>query len=164
MPPARVVPGPGQESVWDYPRPPRVEPCPHRLTVVFAGVTVADTTRGLRLLETSHPPTYYFPPADVRLDLLTPAGGGSVCEYKGRARYFTLAVDGRTAERCAWSYPTPAGDYAALAEHLAFYAALVDTCTVGDDVATPQPGGFYGGWVTPAVVGPFKGGPGSMGW
>ncbi|TNC15233.1 DUF427 domain-containing protein [Methylobacterium terricola] len=156
--------GPGQESVWDYPRPPRLEPVPERLRVVFDGVTIADTVRGWRVLETSHPPSYYLHPDDIRPGVLVPAGGGSVCEWKGRALYFDVAGPTRRAERVAWAYPRPTNAFAALAGHVAFYAAPMDGCFVGDARVTPQPGGFYGGWITDRIVGPFKGEPGSMGW
>lgn len=160
----RITPGPGQESVWDYPRPPRLEPTPKRVAITFAGVLVADTVGAFRVLETSHPPTYYLPPADVRSDLLEPAGGGSFCEWKGAAAYWTLRVGDRVAERVAWCYPRPTPAFAPIAGYLAFYAGPLDEATVGGQPVTPQPGGFYGGWITPDVVGPFKGGPGSMGW
>lgn len=152
------------ESVWNYPRPPRLEPTSRRIRVVFAGLTVADSTRALRLLETSHPPTYYIPPGDVRTDLLEPSGRSSFCEFKGRARYWTLRAGGRSAPDCAWSYPDPTPAYRELRDHLAFYASRVDECFVDDERATPQPGAFYGGWVTSDLVGPFKGDPGTEGW
>lgn len=160
----RVEPTPGQESVWDYPRPPRVEPVAERLRVVFAGLTVADTTRGLRVLETSHPPTYYLPAADVRTDLLRPAPGRSLCEFKGQAAYWTLEADGRRSEAAAWSYPDPWPAYRQLEDHFCFYASRVDACFVGDERVQAQAGDFYGGWITGRVVGPFKGAAGTMGW
>jgi uncharacterized protein (DUF427 family) len=153
-----------KESVWDYPRPPRLEPTPRRIRVVFVGVTVADSSRALRLLETSHPPTYYIPPEDLRMDLLESTNRQSYCEFKGAASYFDLRVEDRVAEACAWTYPEPAAPYEALRDHLAFFAGRVDECWVGDERAEPQPGGFYGGWVTSELVGPFKGGPGTEGW
>jgi uncharacterized protein (DUF427 family) len=152
------------ESVWDYPRPPRVEPVRERIRVVVDGVTIADTTRALRVLETSHPPTYYVPPDDVRTDLLRPGRGRSVCEWKGSASYHTLVLPGRTVEDVAWSYRRPLHGYEALADHLAFYPGRVDEAWVGDELAGPQAGGFYGGWVTSRVRGPFKGEPGTLGW
>jgi uncharacterized protein (DUF427 family) len=160
----RVQPGPGQESVWDYPRPPRLEAVDRRLRVVFNGVTVADTRRGWRVLETSHPPVYYFPPDDVAREHLRDAAGSSFCEWKGSARYYDVVVDDRTAPRVAWYYPDPTPAFAALRGAVAFYCAPMDSCWVGDERAEPQPGGFYGGWVTSGVVGPFKGPPGTMGW
>jgi uncharacterized protein (DUF427 family) len=153
-----------KESVWDYPRPPRVEPVAERLRVVLAGVTVADSARGWRVLETSHPPVYYLPPDHIRMDLLQPAPGRSFCEFKGWAKYWTVAVGERSAPSVAWSYPDPAPAFAAIADHLAFYASRVDACFVGEERVTPQEGDFYGGWITSRIVGPFKGGPGTAGW
>lgn len=156
---------PPKESVWDYPRPPRLEPCTRRIRVIFAGETIADTTRGFRLLETSHPPVYYIPPEDVRMDLLEPArGSSSFCEFKGRAAYWTIRAGGATAERAAWSYPDPAAPYYPLADCLAFYPDAVDACLIDDEQATAQAGSFYGGWITSDIAGPFKGGPGTWGW
>ena len=160
-----VPPGPGQESAWDYPRPPRVEAVTERIRVVVDGVVVADTTRALRVLETSHPPSYYLPAEDVRSDLLTASPRTSVCEYKGRAAYRTLNLpSGRSVADVAWLYPDPAPGYEALRGHLSFYASRVDEAWVGDERVTPQAGDFYGGWITSRVVGPFKGGPGTWGW
>lgn len=160
----RIPPGPGQESVWDYPRPPRIEPVTQRLRVEFGGHTIADTSRGMRVLETSHPPVYYFPPDDVDADYIEAASGSSFCEFKGAARYFTVTAGGRRAERSAWSYPSPTGAFGALAGYLAFYAQPMDACWVGDERVQPQTGDFYGGWITSRVVGPFKGAPGTLGW
>lgn len=160
----RIEPQPGQESVWDYPRPPRLEPVEDRLRIVFDGITVADTLSGYRVLETSHPPVFYIPPADVRVDLLEPAPGQSLCEFKGVARYWTLRHGTRASERVAWSYPDPTVTFMAIKDALAFYASKVDACYVGEERVTPQEGDFYGGWVTSRVVGPFKGGPGTWGW
>jgi uncharacterized protein (DUF427 family) len=157
-------PAPGQESVWDYPRPPRLEPTTRRLRVVFAGEVIADTTSGYRVLETSHPPTYYFPPDDVRSDFLRGAGGGSVCEWKGRAEYFDVVSGERAAQRAAYRYADPTAGFRPIAGYLSFYAGPMDRCLVDEEVVDPQPGGFYSGWITPDVVGPFKGGPGTWGW
>lgn len=163
--PPRIHPGPGQESVWDYPRPPRVEPCNRHLQVVFAGLVIAETRRALRVLETSLPPTYYFPPDDVLLtDCLAPAARSTFCEWKGRASYFTIRVGERTAPSAAWCYPGPPRRYAAIRGHLGFHPARVDACLVDGEPAKPQEGNFYGGWITRHVVGPFKGGPGTLGW
>jgi uncharacterized protein (DUF427 family) len=162
--PERVTPRPGQESVWDYPRPPRVEPVPERLRVVVDGVTVAETEHGIRVLETAGPPVYYFPPADVRTDLLSSSAHRSVCEWKGRAVYHILTVGPRRIPNVGWSYPDPLPGFEAIRDHVAFYAGRVDEAWVGEERATPQPGRFYGGWVTSKVVGPFKGEPGTSGW
>ena len=149
--------------MWDYPRPPRLEPSTRRVWVGLGGTTVADSVRALRVLETSHPPTYYVHPDDVVDGLLTPAEGGSFCEWKGRATYWTVDTGSARVERGAWSYPDPTGRFAALAHHVAFYPALF-ACMLDDERVEPQPGGFYGGWVSTDVVGPFKGEPGTMGW
>lgn len=163
--PERVIPGPGQESVWDYPRPPRVEAVPERLRVIVAGETLADTTGGLRVLETAGPPVYYFPPADVRMDRLVRSPHATACEWKGEAGYWTYDDgSGRRIENIAWSYERPLPGFESIAGYLAFYARLVDEAWVGDERATPQPGRFYGGWVTSRIIGPFKGEPGTSGW
>lgn len=152
------------ESVWDYPRPPRLEPVKARLRVVFADHVVADSMRGYRVLETSHPPTYYIPPEDIDQDVIEPATGSSLCEYKGRASYWTLRVGERSAPRAAWSYPDPTLRFRPIAGHLAFYPGRVDTCLVNDEVVVVQEGDFYGGWITSNIRGPFKGAPGTLGW
>ena len=153
-----------QESVWDYPRPPRLEPCPERLRVEFNGEMAADTTRAYRLLETSHPPTYYIPREDVRLEFLQSNSTRTFCEFKGEAVYWDLTAGGRVSKAAAWSYPSPTKSFAALRDHLAFYSQRVDACYVGDERVQPQEGDFYGGWITSNLVGPFKGVPGSRGW
>jgi len=165
MKPSPHPPQPGQESVWDYPRPPGLEKVTKTLRIVHAGQTIAETNDGYRVLETSHPPVYYFPPNDCKLEWMPAAGGGSFCEWKGSARYVDLVVPGSDAIlQVAWYYADPTPRFAAIARHLAFYAVKLDECYVGDELATPQPGGFYGGWVTSDLAGPFKGTPGSMGW
>lgn len=152
------------EDVWSYPRPPALEPVPKDVRITFAGVEVAATRQAWRVLETSHPPVYYLPREAFTGCALEPAPGRSACEWKGEARYWTIRVGDRTAERAAWSYPVPEPAYGAIRDHLAVYAGAMDACFVGDEQVTPQPGGFYGGWVTRDLKGPFKGGPGSMGW
>jgi uncharacterized protein (DUF427 family) len=153
----------GQESVWDYPRPPRLERSTRRVRVELDGTVIADSRGALRVLETSHPPTYYVPPDDVVWSLLTRAPGDSWCEWKGRAAYWTVETATARVERGAWSYGAPRAPYEDLVDHVAFYPAQF-RCHLDDELVTPQPGGFYGGWVTNDVVGPFKGGPGTMGW
>lgn len=162
--PKRIEPGPGQESVWDYPRPPRLEKVSERLRVTFAGETIAETNDGYRVLETSHPPVYYFPPTDIRQDFVVAAAGRSFCEFKGIARYWTLDVRGVRAEKAAWSYPDPTDAFRAIKDFLAFYASLVDGCWIEDEKVQAQAGDFYGGWITSRIVGPFKGAPGTRGW
>ena len=152
------------ESVWDYPRPPRVEPVPERIRVVVDGTVIADSTRAVRVLETSHPPTYYVPSADVRMDLLSVSGSSSVCEWKGTATHHDLALGGRQIPVVAWSYERPSAGFEVLQHSIAFYPGRVDEAWVGDERVTAQAGGFYGGWITSRVTGPFKGDPGTLGW
>ena len=162
--PERIEPSSGQESVWDYPRPPRLETVTARLRVIFNQRTIADTTSGYRVLETSHPPVYYIPIGDIARQHLQEESGSSWCEFKGRAKYWSLAADGRQSEGAAWSYLSPTPAFTAIAGHLAFYASRVDECWVDDELVKPQQGEFYGGWITSRIVGPFKGGPGTRGW
>ena len=161
---ARIEPGPGQESVWDYPRPPRLEDSAKHIQVVFNGVILADTRRAKRVLETSHPPVYYLPPEDIQQQYLLPARGSSFCEWKGQAAYYTVTVGDRTEESVAWFYPHPTPAFEALKGYVAFYPSRMDACSVDGERVQPQPGDFYGGWITSEIVGPFKGSPGTMGW
>ena len=162
--PQPVPPAPGQESVWDYPRPPRLERTPATLEVWLGGERIACTTEGFRVLETSHPPTYYLPKAAFEPGVLERAPGGSVCEWKGQATYWTLRAGGCVEEGAGWSYEQPTAPFAPMAGFVAVYAGRMDECRVNGVRVTPQPGGFYGGWITPNVAGPFKGEPGSWGW
>jgi len=164
MRPQRIEPGPGQESVWDYPRPPRLEGCQRHIQVICAGVLIADTHQVYRVLETSHPPTYYLPPADVRLEYFQPSRQRSFCEWKGYASYYTIRVGEHTLVDAAWYYPQPTPGFAAMRDYIAIYANLMDACYVDGEQVQPQPGGLYGGWITSDLVGPFKGVPGSWGW
>jgi uncharacterized protein (DUF427 family) len=157
MTPAHIEPGPGQESVWDYPRPPRIEACSKTIVVRFNGQVVAETQWAKRVLETSHPPVYYIPPDDVRTDCLRQSDRTTLCEWKGRAAYWDVTVDGLTAPNAAWSYPEPTPAFEAIRDHLAFYPGPMDSCTVDGVEVEAQPGRFYGGWITPDIVGPFKG-------
>ena len=152
----RIKPGPGQESVLEYPRPPRVEPSPRRVRVMVDGELIADSTRAVRVLETSHPPVWYIPPEDVRMGMLDNSTTSTFCEWKGTATYWTLKIEGRTVEDIAWSYEQPTPDFESLRGHLAFYPSRVDACYIDDELVTPQPGDFYGGWITSEIVGPFK--------
>lgn len=152
------------ENVQSYPRPPALEPVPQALRVVFAGETLAETTRALRVLETHHAPTYYIPVSDIRSDALQDSRHASFCEWKGRARYHDIVLQGRTVRNAAWTYPSPSPRFAALRDHLAIYAEPMDACYVGETRVTPQPGNFYGGWVTPNLTGRIKGAPGTEGW
>ena len=153
-----------KESVWDYPRPPRVEPSTQLIRVVFNSTTTAETNRALRVLETSHPPVYYIPPGDVQQQLLSPTAHHSYCEYKGQASYYSVKVGNKVSENAAWSYHQPSTGYELLKDHLAFYPGRVDACYVDDEPVQAQEGDFYGGWITSAIEGPFKGGPGTAGW
>lgn len=162
--PQRISPSPGQESVWDYPRPPRTEPSSEHIRVVFAGVTIANSTRSVRVLETSHPPVYYIPPEDVRMEHLVIEAQESFCEWKGSAGYYSVIVGEQRAPLAAWVYPAPTRSFEAIRNYIAFYPGCVDDCFVNDERVTPQPGDFYGGWITSRIVGPFKGAPGSWGW
>ncbi|MGQ0793614.1 MAG: DUF427 domain-containing protein [Deltaproteobacteria bacterium] len=156
---------PGQESVWDYPRPPRLERCARHIRVIFAGITIADTKSSARVLETSHPPVYYIPPSDIRMEFLSlEEGRRSFCEWKGVASYYSIAALGKTARLAAWFYPQPPPKFAALSGCVAFYPQFMDACYVDGELASAQPGGFYGGWITANIAGPFKGEPGSEGW
>ncbi|KGI76719.1 DUF427 domain-containing protein [Oleiagrimonas soli] len=152
------------ESVWDYPRPPRIEPVQAHLQVVFADRVIADSIRGYRVLETSHPPTYYLPVEDVIATYLRPTHGQSLCEFKGLAFYWNVKVGDRVAERAAWSYPEPTRAFGELAHHLAFYPGRMDACYVDNELVESQPGDYYGGWVTANIRGPFKGGPDTHEW
>ncbi len=160
----RIEPGPGQESVWDYPRPPRVQGTGERVVVELGGVVLAQTTHALRVLETSHPPVYYLPRDAFAPGALEPAGGSSYCEFKGMARYLDLVGGDRRAPRAGWFYPDPEPGFEALRDHVAVYPGALDRCTVDGEQVTAQAGGFYGGWITSRVVGPFKGEPGTLKW
>ncbi len=162
--PVPDVPRAGQESVWDYPRPPRVEPTSESLEVWLGGVLVAASNRSLRVLETSHPPAYYLPAADFIPGALSATEGSSWCEFKGEATYFDIHGGDAVAPRAAWTYLRPSPGFEVIAGLVAVMPGAMDRCTVDGEVVRAQDGGFYGGWVTSRVAGPFKGGPGSWGW
>jgi uncharacterized protein (DUF427 family) len=171
MRPTPVKPGPGQESVWDYPRPPRLEAVGKRIQIVMAGVSILDTVGAYRVLETSHPPTYYLPKTDFLPGVLEASAGSSFCEWKGSARYLSLHVGSHVSRDAAWTYPNPTPGFVPIQDFVALYASQMlilpgDGCFVAGERVTPQPGGFYGGWITADVVGPFKGDPAfhSHGW
>ena len=150
--------------MWDYPRPPRLEPFSGTITIELGGELIASTEQGWRVLETSHPPTYYLPRTAFAEGVLRAAPGESWCEWKGQARYFDLVTAAKIAEKSAWTYPDPTPGFTPIRDAVAVMAGQVDRCTVDGETVVPQPGGFYGGWITSRVTGPFKGGPGSFGW
>ena len=156
--------GPGQESAWDYPRPPRVEPTGEIVEIHFGGKVIARTDRSLRVLETSHPPTYYLPRDAFTDGVLVPVPGSTVCEFKGRADYFDVVSGPSRSPRAAWHYPEPVAGYERLRDHVAVMPGAMDACLVDGERVRAQEGGFYGGWITDRVVGPFKGGAGSQFW
>ena len=160
----RIEPAQGQESVWDYPRPPGLEDVDKKVKVVFGGVTLAYTTRAKRVLETSHPPVYYIPPEDVRMEHLEPSVGSSHCEWKGRASYYDVTTEERMERRAAWFYPDPRPRFAGLEDYVAFYPSRMDGCWVGGEKVEPQEGDFNGGWIPPDIIGPFKGASGTWSW
>lgn len=162
--PQRIPPGPGQESVWDYPRPPKLEPSTKRIRIVFNSVTIVDTQKAMRMLETSHPPVYYIPPDDAQMQYFSPTPRSTFCEWKGVASYYTLAVEDKQCVNGAWYYPSPTARFADMKDYIAVYPSQMDACYVDDEVVQSQAGDFYGGWITKDIVGPFKGGAGSWGW
>ena len=160
----RIQPGPGQESVWDYPRPPRLEDTTKHIQIIFNQVAIADTHNAKRVLETSHPPVYYIPPGDIKQEYLVQTSRSSFCEWKGRAAYYTVVVGDQQAQDAAWFYPNPTPAFASIKDYVAFYPHLMAVCYVDGEKVQPQPGDFYGGWITNDIVGPFKGGLGTWGW
>ncbi|MEB3225264.1 MAG: DUF427 domain-containing protein [Synechococcus sp.] len=164
MRPIPIQPGPNQESVWDYPRPARLEDTPKHLQVIHNGIVIADTTQGKRVLETSHPPSYYFPATDIKLEYLRPNPQRGICEWKGRYEYYDLLVGDRLLEAAVWRFFKPTSPFQSIENYYGFSAKGMDACYVNGEQVTPQAGNFYGGWITSDLVGPFKGGPGTWGW
>ncbi|MEO1592085.1 MAG: DUF427 domain-containing protein [Cyanobacteria bacterium J06632_22] len=160
----RIEPGPGQESVWDYPRPPALEPVSERIRVVLGTITLADTVRSQRVLETSHPPVYYIPPADIQMQYLQQTAKASFCEWKGMAKYYTVQVGDHAVVDAAWAYGEPTSRFVDIADYIAFYPSKMSACYVDEEQVQSQVGDFYGGWITSKIVGPFKGGVGTWGW
>lgn len=160
----RIEPGFGQESVWDYPRPPRLEASKRNIKIEFGDEIIADTKRAKRVLETSHPPVFYIPPEDISMEFLTKVFGSSFCEWKGMASYYDLVAGGKTVSRAAWFYPDPTPAFERIRNYLAFYPSKMDRCTVDGEIVKAQAGDFYGGWITSDIVGPFKGEPGTGFW
>lgn len=157
------IAGPGQESVWAFPRPAVAEPSAAHLVITLDGEVLAQTHRAVRTLETSHPPSWYIPPKDIRDGALRRAVGRSLCEWKGEAVYWDVILGDGVIPRAGWSYPAPTPPFALLRDHVAFYAGPFE-CRVDGERVTPQPGRFYGGWITNRLAGPFKGVPGSDSW
>lgn len=156
--------GPGQISVWSFPRPAIAEPSAAHVVIEHRGTIVADTSASVRTLETSHPPSYYIPPDAIAPNVLRRASGSSFCEWKGAALYWDVVIGDLVLPRVGWSYPDPSPAFAMLRDHVAFYAGPFERCSVDGETVVPQAGGFYGGWITADLAGPFKGAPGSMGW
>jgi uncharacterized protein (DUF427 family) len=164
MLPQRIPPGPGQESVWDYPRPPRTEDSTKHIVVICNSVTIADTHRAKRVLEASSPPVYYIPPEDIRVEYFTRTSHASFCEWKGNAGYYTVTVCDKRFENAGWYYANPTPAFREIRNYVALYAGKMDACYVDGERVQPQAGDFYGGWITADVVGPFKGESGTQGW
>ena len=160
----RIPPGEGEESVWDYPRPPRVEDTRKHIQVVFNGQVIADTRRAKRVLETSHPPGIYIPPEDIQQEALKPVPQRTWCEWKGPASYYDIEVGERKVLQAAWYYSNPSNGYESIKDYVAFYPHLMEACYVDGERVEAQHGGFYGGWITADIVGPFKGSAGTTGW
>ena len=160
----KIKPEPGQESVWDYPRPPAIERVTKHIRIEFNGKVILDNNQSFRILETSHPPTYYLPKSAFRENVLVRTEKTSFCEFKGMAHYYNILLDGKMVPDAAWGYENPIEPYHALKDHICVYAQYMDVCLINDEMVIPQPGGFYGGWITKEIVGPFKGGPETWGW
>ncbi len=160
----KIKPESWQESVWDYPRPPRIENVSKSIKVIFDGIVIAETIHAKRVLETANAPAYYIPPEDVKTELLSPAENKSYCEWKGEASYYHLNINNKQVRYACWSYTDPVPEFAEIKNYLAFYAQKMDACYIDDELVTPQPGKFYGGWITKNIVGPFKGAPGTESW
>ncbi len=160
----KPVPQLQPESVWEYPRPPIIEPTSLYLRVYFGGLLLAETKKAFRVIETSHPPVYYFPPEDVQMNYLYPSSRRTFCEWKGQACYYTIKTPDKEVRNAAWYYPHPNPGYSSITNYIAFYPQLMDQCFVEDELVKPQPGNFYGGWITSNLIGPFKGEAGSDHW
>ncbi|MEH2200079.1 DUF427 domain-containing protein [Nostoc sp.] len=164
MMPNPIVPEPGQESVWDYPRPARLEDSNKSIRIIVNSIVLAETSKAKRVIETSHPPSYYIPSEDIKLEHLIETPKKTWCEWKGKCQYYDISVGDRYINNAAWRYFDPSPDFVTIQEYYAFYPSLMDACYVNDELVMSQPGDFYGGWITTDIVGPFKGSPGTMGW
>ncbi len=161
----RIPPKPGQESVWDYPRPPKLEASSKTIRIEMDGELLVQTTKAFRVLETSHPPVYYLPPEDINMTLLRPHKGRTTfCEWKGAATYWDYINDCNVIPLIGWSYPSPTGRFEQIQDYLAFYPSKLDAAYIDGELVQAQEGDFYGGWITKDIVGPFKGGAGTWGW
>lgn len=160
----KIKPKPGQESVWDYPRPPAIEPVTQHLKIIFNGQEIANSNQSYRILETSHPPTYYLPLSAFKDGTLIRTDRISYCEFKGEAIYYHIQAGDQSAKFAAWGYPSPNPRFGALKDHVSVYASRMESCFVGEEQVQAQQGDFYGGWITSKIVGPFKGGAGTWGW
>jgi uncharacterized protein (DUF427 family) len=160
----KIEPGPGQESVWDYPRPPKIEETDKHIEVFFNDILIADSTDVKRVLETSSPPVYYIPTQDIEMKYFIKSERRSLCEWKGTASYYSIKVHDKTAYDAAWYYPNPTPSFESIKNYIAIYPQNMDACFVDGEIAQPQPGNFYGGWITNDIVGPFKGEPGTLAW
>ncbi len=160
----RIEPKPGQESVWDYPRPPAIEPFNGHLRIILGGEVILDSNKSYRVLETSHPPTYYIPMADFKDGAVIKTSGSSFCEWKGMAEYYNLHANDQLIRKCAWGYSHPNERFAVIKAHISVYAHMMEACFVNGELVKAQAGDFYGGWITNNIVGPFKGGEGTWGW
>ncbi|MEH2265916.1 DUF427 domain-containing protein [Nostoc sp.] len=164
MRPNPIVPEPGQESVWDYPRPARLEDSNKSIRIIVNSIVLAETSKAKRVIETSHPPSYYLPSEDIKLEYLIETPKKTWCEWKGKCQYYDISVGDRYINNAVWRYFDPSPDFVTIQEYYAFYPSLMDACYVNDELVMSQPGDFYGGWITTDIVGPFKGNPGTMGW
>lgn len=164
MKPIPIPPKDGQESVWDYPRPPALQKTRHSLQIYFGNSKICESSDIWRVLETSHPPVYYINPNDFKKGVLIPTSGSSYCEWKGTARYYNIGFDHHLAKNAAWYYPDPNPNFLPIRHYVAVYAHKMERCVLDGEVVKPQPGNFYGGWITSKVLGPFKGEPGTMFW
>lgn len=164
MKPKPITPKPGQESVWDYPRPAILQDTNKHIKIIFNGIILAETTKAKRVLETSHPPSYYIPSEDIKTEYLIATSRKSICEWKGVSEYYDISVGDKYVNHAAWRYIQPTPNFINIQEYYSFYPSLMDACYVNDELVKPQAGGFYGGWITSDIVGPFKGEPGTWGW
>jgi uncharacterized protein (DUF427 family) len=164
MKPQPIPPQPGQESVWEYPRPAILQDTDKHIKIIFNGIVLAETTKAKRVLETSHPPSYYIPAEDIKTEYLIATSRKSVCEWKGISEYYDISVGDKYVNNAAWRYIQPTPNFTTIQEYFSFYPSLMDACYVNDELVKPQAGGFYGGWITSDIVGPFKGEPGTWGW